>query len=186
MDDFEIVNLFWERDEKAISETSKKYGNYCKSIADSILHNDQDSKECENETYYRAWKSIPPHRPKVLSAFLGKIIRRIAFDKLRKRNALKRGGGEIDLVLGELAECISSQESIEDNYEFKELTLAINDFLSDLSPVKRNMFILRYWYSCPISKISDCFNLTEHNVTVILSRTREKMKKYLKERGYDL
>ena len=84
MDDFEIVNLFWERDEKAISETSKKYGNYCKSIADSILHNDQDSKECENETYYRAWKSIPPHRPKVLSAFLGKIIRRIAFDKLRK------------------------------------------------------------------------------------------------------
>ncbi len=106
MDDKRIVELYWQRSERAISETSAKYGKYCYSIAHGILHNNEDAEESVNDTYNEAWNTIPPHRPSVLSAFLGKITRRLSIDKFSRRNAEKRGGGEMPLVLDELQDCI--------------------------------------------------------------------------------
>ena len=113
MEDREIVSLFWMRNEDALEETAKKYGNYCYSIAYRILANHEDSEESVNDTYIDAWNSIPPHRPSVLSAFLGKITRRIAIDRWRNGRAEKRGGGEALLVLDELQECIATENDIE-------------------------------------------------------------------------
>ena len=103
MDDLEIVNLYWKRNERALEETAKKYGKYCYSIAYNLLSNHEDSEESVNDTYIEAWNAIPPHKPSVLSTFLGKITRRIAIDKWRCDHAEKRGGGEVPVVLEELA-----------------------------------------------------------------------------------
>ncbi|XBX10749.1 sigma factor (plasmid) [Enterocloster clostridioformis] len=121
MEDDSIVNLYWTRSENAISETSKKYGNYCYSIAYNILGNAEDADESVNDTYLDAWNNIPPHHPSILSTFLGKITRRISIDKWRSRNAKKRGGGEIVLVLDELSDCIPSNQNVEHEVEAAEL-----------------------------------------------------------------
>ena len=106
MDDNTIIQHYWDRDERALTETAEKYGTYCCSIAENILSDREDAKECVNDTYLRAWNTIPPQRPKVLPAFIGRIVRNIAFDLYRKMNASKRGGGQVPLVLDELEECI--------------------------------------------------------------------------------
>lgn len=106
MDDSKIIELYMERSEQAISETSKKYGRYCHYIAYSILHNDEDSEECVNDTYLRAWNSIPPKRPSKLQTFLGKITRNLSLNKWEKLSAEKRGAGQTSLILDELSECI--------------------------------------------------------------------------------
>lgn len=107
MEDREIVNLYWERNSNAIKETASKYGGYCKAIAKNILGNNEDAEECVNDIYLNTWNSIPPNRPNVLSTYLGKITRNLSFDRFRHRHADKRGGGEIELVLDELGECVS-------------------------------------------------------------------------------
>ena len=117
MQDEEIVALYWERSEKAIAATQTRYESYCYAIASRILNNHQDAEECVNDTYLAAWESIPPHRPQSLSAFLGKLTRRIAIDKWRRSNADKRGGGEIVLALEELGECVSGREDVEQEEE---------------------------------------------------------------------
>ena len=96
MNDTEIVELYWKRKECAVEQTAKKYGNYCYAIAYNILSNHEDSEESVNDTYIEAWNAMPPHRPLILSSFLGKITRRIAIDKWRSDHAQKRGGGELD------------------------------------------------------------------------------------------
>ena len=186
MEDIEIVNLYWERNPNAIKETTSKYGRYCKSIAKNILGNNEDAEECVNDTYLNAWNSIPPHRPSVLSTYLGKITRNLSFDRFRNRNADKRGGGEIELVLDELAECVSGTESVEQEIEKNELVRTINSFLETLSQEKCSIFLCRYWYAIPISEIAKRFDMTEGNVSVTLNRIRSKLKIYLIERGYDL
>ena len=113
MDDQRIVELYWERSEKAVSETASKYGKYCYSIAYNVLANKEDAEESVNDTYMDAWNSIPPHRPSILSTFLGKITRRISIDRWRKRSAKKRGSGVIPLVLDELHECVADYKSLE-------------------------------------------------------------------------
>ena len=143
MEDDSIVNLYWARSENAISETSKKYGNYCYSIAYGILGNMEDADESVNDTYLDAWNSIPPHRPSILSTFLGKITRRISIDKWRGRTAKKRGGGEIVLVLDELSDCIPSNQNVEHEVEAAELVQLIDSFVMSLSPMERRVFICR-------------------------------------------
>lgn len=186
MEDREIVNLYLQRNENAINETHIKYGNYCKSIAYNILYNNEDVQECVSDTYFNAWNSIPPHRPQILSVFLGKITRHLSFDKLRHKNANMRGGGEIHLVLDELAECISGAENVEKEIEIKEIVKAINDFLDTISEEKRNVFICRYWYAYPVAEIAKQFGKSENNISVMLNRTRKNLKEYLTERGYEL
>lgn len=186
MKDGEIVNLYLERNPDAIKETASKYGGYCKSIAKNILGNNEDADECVNDTYLNTWNSIPPHRPNILSTYLGKITRNLSFDRFRHRHADKRGGGEIELILDELGECVSGADNVEQAVEKKELVRAINDFLDTLSQEKCDIFLCRYWYASPVSEIATRFGMTEGNVSVVLNRIRGKLKTYLNERGYDL
>lgn len=186
MNDQDIVNLYWQRNQKAISATASKYGAYCKSIAKNILSNKEDVEECVNDTYLHAWNTMPPHRPNCLSVFLGKITRNLSFDRFRYQRAKKRGSGELTLVLDELAECVSGHDSVEQEIEKQELIRTLNAFLNTLSEEKCNIFLCRYWYVMPISEIAKRFKTSENNISVTLNRIRQNLKKYLTERGYEL
>lgn len=184
MDDHIIVDLYFQRSERAISETASKYGNYCYSIAYNILSNNEDAEESVNDTYNDAWNSIPPHRPSILATFLGKITRRISIDRWRKRNAEKRGGGEIPLVLDELQDCIANATSVEEEYEKQHLSDVINTFVKSLPETEQKVFLCRYWYVDSISSISKQFGFSESKVKSMLFRTREKLRLVLIKEGF--
>lgn len=186
MDDKDIIDLYFERNELAIEATANKYGAYCTSIAKNILGNDEDAGECVNDTYLNTWEAIPPTRPSFFSAFLAKITRNLAFNIYRRNHAEKRGGGEVSLVLDELSECVSGKDNVEMEVEKKELIETINSFLKTLEPGKRNIFVCRYWYSDSVKEIAKRFKMTESNVSVTLNRLRTKLKKYLLERGFEV
>ena len=186
MNDEKIIELYFARSENAITETDKKYGESCRKTAYSILGSHEDSEECTNDTYLKVWDVIPPQRPTVLSVFLGKITRNLSFDMYRKKHAEKRGGNEMTLILDELAECVSGNESPEEIILGDELKSNINSFLSTLTDENRHMFILRYWYSESICDIAKRFSKSENSISVTLNRIRCRLKEYLKERGYDI
>ena len=183
MEDQGIIALFFDRSEQAIAETDKKYGGYCYSIAYNILFNREDSEECVNDTYLAAWNTIPPRRPNFLNAFLAKMTRHISIDRWRKRSAKKRGGGEIFLALEELEDCVDSS-STETEYEKKELSRVLNQFLSSLPETERNVFLCRYWYLDSIQTISEVSGFSQSKVTSMLHRLRGKLRKKLSEEGY--
>lgn len=182
MEDNEIIELYWNRNQTAISETDKKYGRYCTTIAYNILQNEEDSKECINDTYLKTWNSIPTERPNIFKLFLAKITRNLAINIYEKKKAKKRNNG-IDLVLEELEECISSNNKTEETTEYKELVRYLNEFLEELPNKKRLIFLDRYWYLKSIKEISSKNNLKESNVKVILHRLRSDLKKFLNDRG---
>lgn len=183
MDDKAILDLYWSRSENAISETDSKYGAYCFCIANNILNNREDSEESVSDTYLAAWNSMPPKRPAMLSAFLGKITRYISLDRWKKRSRLKRGGGEVELCLEELQECVSGQETTEDAVARKETIAAVNSFLTTLSETERKIFLCRYWYLDPVQEIADHFSLSPNRVSVMLRRTRQKLYGFLEKEG---
>ena len=185
MEDDKIVQLYWDRDEAAITATSDKYGAYCLSISRNILGNHEDAQECVNDTYLKAWNTIPPHRPAMLSTFLGKITRNLSFDRYKASRRDKRGGSQTALVLDELGEIIADKRT-DDEIDRKEMIESINSFLSSLPPDKRKLFVCRYWYAFDISGIAKRFGITENNVSVTLNRLRKKLREYLIERGFDL
>ena len=154
MEDTAIVQLYWDRDERAISATSEKYGGNCAAIAANILGDRADAEECVNDTYLRAWNAMPPHKPRILSTFLGKIVRNLSLNRWRQNTAEKRGGGVLPAVLDEVAEVVSGVEDVEQKVEETALISAINDFLSQLSPEKRSMFICRYWRTDSVADIA--------------------------------
>ena len=186
MDDIQIVQLYWDRDEQAIPATSDKYGNYCISIAKNILGNQEDAEECVNDTYMSAWNSMPPHRPNILSTFLGKITRNLSLNRYKQNTADKRGGREVPVVLDEITELVSDTDSVEQEVDGKELVKAIDAFLDRLPTDKRSIFICRYWYFDSVSNIASRFGMTENHVSVTLNRLRLKLHNYLLERGFDL
>ena len=186
MDDSKIVQLYWDRDEQAIPATSDKYGTYCISIAQNILGNQEDAEGCVNDTYMSAWNSMPPHRPKILSVFLGKITRNLSLNRYKQNTAGKRGGREVPVVLDEIAELVSDTGSVEQEVDRKELVKAIDAFLDRLPTDKRSIFICRYWYFDSVSKIAARFGMTENHVSVTLNRLRVKLHNDLLERGFDL
>lgn len=186
MDDENIVRLYWDRDEAAISESSEKYGPYCTSIALNILNNMADAEECVNDTWLHAWKAMPPHRPSVLSAFFGKITRNLSFDLYRRQRREKRGGANMDLALDELNECVSGADDTQRRWEAGELQRELERFLIGLPVEKRSMFILRYWYVYSIRETADRMGMTETKVSVTLHRIRRDLKGYLIERGFDV
>ena len=186
MTDEAIVRLYWDRDEEAIAETSRKYGKYCFSIAYNILYNKEDSDECVNDTYNKAWNSIPPSRPTLLSAFLGKIVRNISLNRYKENTALKRGGYQMPLILDELSEIASDRPGPEEEILNTELIKAINDFLYDLPKDKRVMFIRRYWYADDIGAIAKRMGINENSVSVTIRRIRIRLRKHLLERGFDI
>lgn len=186
MDDKDIIQLYLDRDQCALSETAMKYGKYCFTVAMNILGNKEDAEECVNDTYLSTWNAIPPAMPTIFSSFLGKITRNLAFNKYKYNHAKKRGNGELMLVLDELAECVSGIDDVEQESDRQKLAATINSFLETLPSKKRNIFICRYWYSDSISSIAQRYKMTESNVSVTLSRLRSRFKEYLLERGYDV
>ena len=184
MEDKSIIRLYFARQEQAIEETEKKYGKYCFSIAHNILADREDAQECVNDTWLDAWNSIPPHRPNSLALFLGKITRRVSIDKWRRRNARKRGGGELALVLDELYQCIPDEIDVEKEFEKKCLAEVINSFVKSLPDGERRVFLCRYWYMDPVRSICKRFGYSESKVKSMLFRTREKLKKKLCEEGF--
>ncbi len=183
MEDLEIVELYWNRDETALKETADKYGNYCYSIAYGILYNNEDAQECVNDTYLGAWNAIPPHHPAVLSTFLGKITRRLSLNRRRNDNARKRGGGEITVSFDELEECIADDKTIREELEEQELAEVLNEFLAGLKENERKVFVCRYWYFEPVNEIAMRFMYSPSKVKMMLKRTRDKLKEHLEKRG---
>lgn len=181
MEDKQIIDLYWQRNESAITETQSKYGRYLFAIASGILHNNEDSEESVTDTYIGAWNAMPPHRPENLPAFLGKITRQLSLKKWREKNAQKRGGGELPLALEELEECIPSASSINSLLEAKELVRIINAFLDTLPADERRVFLCRYWYFDSISDISSRFRFGQSKVKMMLKRTRDKLLLRLRE-----
>ena len=186
MDDKEILELYIARSEQAISETSRKYGRYCHYIAYSILQNDEDSKECVNDTYLQTWNSIPPQYPNRLQTFLGKITRNLSINKWEKRSAEKRGGGQVPLILDELAECVSSDENTAQTVEDVVIREVLNRFLENLPAETRKIFVRRYWYMSSVKEIAEEYNLSQSKVAVTLFRTRGKLKVALEKEGVTL
>ncbi len=186
MEDEQILQLYFDRDEEAIPATAEKYGNYCTTIARNILATYEDAEECVNDTYLQTWNAIPPHRPNILSAFLGKITRNLAFNRYKHSTADKRGGGELPLVLEELAGCVSGREDVEQAFDYKILVESINGFLATLSDEKRNIFVCRYFYTDSIEDLAKAYGMTYSGVSMTLSRLRTKLRTYLIKRGYDL
>ena len=184
MNDSQIVQLYWDRDERAIPETAEVYGAYCYTIAHNILQNPQDSEECVNDTYLHTWNAIPPQWPRSLSAFLGRITRNLALHIFHRDRAQKRGGAGLDLVYEELSECISAREQVEQAMEERELTAALNDFLAALPMKKRKIFVRRYWYADSISDIAARMDMSENSVSVTLHRLRADLRAFLAERGF--
>lgn len=181
MNDRQIVEMYWSRDEKAVNETAKKYGSYCYTIAFGILHNQEDSKESVNDTYMSAWNSMPPNKPKILKTFLGKITRRISIDRWRRKTAQKRGEGERPEVLGELSECIAENGNPVNEIEKKLLNETVNDFIKGLKDTEQKVFMCRYWYADSVESIAKQFGFTQSKVKSMLMRSRLKLKKRLTE-----
>lgn len=183
MEDTQIIDLYFQRSEKAIEETDAKYGNYCFSIAYKILTNREDSEESVNDTYMTTWDAIPPRRPSMLAAFLGKITRNISIDRWRSRSAEKRAGGEFALCLEELANCVSGEPSIEQIEIMRETVALLNRFLQDQSEAERGVFLCRYWYMDSIQEIAKNYGFSQTKVTTMLYRTRNKLRNQLKKDG---
>ena len=183
MEDSAIIELYWGRSENAIDETDKKYGGYLGTIAYNILYSHEDAGEAVNDTYLKAWDSMPPQKPNILSAFLAKITRRISLNMRRAALAEKRGGGEIDLVLDELSESIPSGVSVEQELDAKALTETLNTFLGSLKETERDMFMRRYWYMDSIKDIAGMFGCGESKVKTTLFRIRQRLIAVMESEG---
>ena len=179
MDDNQIIALYWQRNEQAISEIETKYGSYCRSIVYGILQNGADTEECINDTWLRAWDAIPPQKPARLSAFLGRIARNLALDRYDYNHAAKRSGS-FDQLLSELNECIPYSR---DDFARMELTQILNSFFRTLPEAHRNLFLRRYWYCESIEELGRRYRMSQSAVKSRLFRTRNKLKAYLEKEG---
>lgn len=181
MQDDQIVALYHERDEAALEETARAYGNYCYRIAYDILHSEQDAEECVNDVYMRAWESIPPHKPERLSTYLGKLTRNVAVNRYLHDHAQKRNA-ETDAVFDEVAYLIADEAEghVLDEMLIKE---CINRFVGSLPCQTRVVFVRRYWYMQDVKTIAASMGLSESNVKILLLRTRKKLKICLKKEG---
>ena len=186
MEDIEIIKLYNSRNEKAIAESDKKYGAYCLAVANNILFNNEDSRECVNDTWLHTWNIIPPQYPERLKMFFAKITRNLSINKLKSRNSKMRGEGELALALDELEECIPGGSSVESSVDEKLLAECINAFLSELPKRDRQLFLRRYFFTESVSEIALRFEMSENAVSVSLYRTRAKLKIFLEKEGFDI
>ena len=185
MEDQQIVDLYFARSESAITETDRKYGRYCHSIAYNILEDHEDAKEIVNDTYLKAWNTIPPNRPDPLKPSVGMISRHLSLDRYEEYHTQKRGG-QVPLVLEELAECIPDNDSREDIGESVALKDALAKFIRSLPDKTQMIFLRRYWYASSVAEIAEEYGMRENSVNVLLHRTRKKLKDHLQKEGFDL
>lgn len=183
VEDSAIVALYWDRDERALTQTQRKYGQYLLKIALNILADREDSQESVNDTYLAAWNSMPPQRPAVLSTYLGKLTRRISIDCLRKRTSQKRAAGEYALSLEEMQECAGS-DGPEKELEAKALASVIAEFLQTQSKEVQNVFIGRYYYMDPVKEIARYCRISESKVKILLYRARQGLRERLEKEGF--
>ncbi len=183
MTDEKILELFWNREESAITETAARYGKYCHVIAKNILFNDEDSEECVNDTWLNAWNAIPPHRPSVLRAFLGKLCRNLALNRYDYQRADKRGGGEMPLVLEELGDIVGQESEMEQMPDRIALTNCINGFLEKEEEMSRKVFVRRYWYMSSVKEIAEEYDFSESKVKMMLLRARKRLMIELEKEG---
>ncbi|MBD5080219.1 MAG: sigma-70 family RNA polymerase sigma factor [Ruminococcaceae bacterium] len=182
--DDEIIRLLFGRDEGGLKALSKEYTAYCSKIAFNILGVREDAEECVNDAFLTAWNTIPPNSPEKLSAYLGKLVRNNAINKLERNRALKRGNGACEAVIDELEEVIPSKSSVETSFEAKELMEEIGSFLHSLPQKKRKLFVLRYFCCDSVRDIAAKEGISENSVSVTLNRIRKKLKTHLEKRGY--
>lgn len=182
MNDEQIISLYMARDEKAIAETDRSYGGLCRSLSKRILSSDEDAEECVNDSYFRLWQLIPPERPVSLGGFLTRIVRNLSVDRLRQAGASKRGGSAITVSLDEL-EQITGRGDVESNVMAQELGKAVDAFLRTQSQEARSIFLRRYYFFDTRAEIADRYEISAAQVSVVLSRTRKRLRNYLKEEG---
>ncbi|MBR6708161.1 MAG: sigma-70 family RNA polymerase sigma factor [Clostridia bacterium] len=186
MQDEQIVELYWQRDESAITATQEKYSAYLLKIAQNILSDREDSEESVNDTYLAAWNSIPPNRPAVLSTYLAKLTRRISISRFRRRTSQKRQGSEFALSIAEMEDIVTDQASPQQELEAKQLGELLNRFLRALTPDERNAFIGRYYYMDSLAEVAGYCGMSEGKAKMLLYRTRQKLKAYLQKEGYGI
>ena len=186
MTDEKIIELFQKRDEQAIRECIAAYGGYCHTVAAGILPDPADAEEAVADTWLAVWDAIPPQYPAHLRLFLGRITRNCAVSIWRRDNAHRRGGGEVPLALEELGECVTDGCGPEQRTDVRELSRTISAFLKNEPAVRRKVFVRRYFYMQEVSAIARQYELRESNVRMMLSRTRQKLREYLKREGYIL
>ena len=182
MDDVKIVELFWERSEDAIRYAQEKYGTYCYYIAYNILYSEPECEECVNDTYLRAWDTMPPEKPIALSAYLGRITRNLALDRLAYQKREKRDSA-FATVLDEVSEMLPDTSTMPESTDDVALHEAINSFLRSLDADTRIIFVRRYWYDSAISEIAADYSLPVGTVKSTLSRTRKRFREYLQKEG---
>lgn len=186
MEEKQILQLLVNRDPSAIPLMKQTYGAYCTQIARNILESEQDVEECINDTYLQVWNAIPPACPEHLGAYMATVTRNLAFNRYRQMSAQRRGAGNIPLVLHELSDVVSSSPTPEQIVEAKELSRAINDFLSTLPQWKRYVFVRRYYFAESVETIAQNTHRTKAHVSITLTRLRRKLHTYLTERGFEL
>ncbi len=179
MEDAEIVALYLNRDERAVSCAQERYGAYCAAIARRIVGDRQDAEECVNAAWLAAWNSIPPHKPQHLKGYLAKLTRRVSLDVCRKRDAGKRGGGEAALALEELRDCLPCGETTESRMEGQLLAESIQAFLNRLPDQEKRAFLLRYWHMYSVEQVAVKMGFSQSKTASLLFRTRIKLKNHL-------
>ena len=182
MTDEEIINLFFERSEQAISELAAKHGNAVGRVVLNILKDEEDAKECVNDTWLGTWNSIPPNRPDPLRTYVCRIARNLATKRYHANQAKKRNS-QYDLALDELEACIPDSNTVEDAVAAKELAEIINRFLDNLSYEDRFLFMRRYWYADPLPEIAKMAGMSYGAAAVRLHRVKAKLKKELLKEG---
>ena len=183
MEDAEIIDLYWRRDQLAIDETHGKYGGFLTGIAWNILRSHGDAEECVNDTWLRAWNAMPPQRPGILSAFFGKLTRNLSLDRWRYNRAAKRGGPQVETALEELGECLPAPGRPEDHLEERETADLISRFLREQPQLDRVLFLRRYWYLDSVAALAERFSMNENTVKSRLHRTRLRLKEVLLREG---
>ena len=183
--DFKIIELYWDRDESAITESERQYGAYCRRIAMNILSCLEDAEECVSDTWYRSWENIPPQRPNSLAAFFGKIVRNLSISRYRASRAQKRFGG-ITVLLSELDDCVPAHSSTEQDMEGNLLTEVIDNWLTRLSEDDRVLFVRRYWFGDAVNTLAKECGSTQNQMAQRMLRLRKSLKSALEQEGYSV
>ena len=185
MEDIAIIELYWARNELAITESDRKYGPLCRRVAFNILSSREDSEECVNDTWHRAWDTMPPQRPDSLRAYLGRIVRNLSISRLRQRTAQKRGSG-LDVMLSELGDCLSAPQNVEQQVQALDLSKAISAWLRLLPEDERALFIRRYWYGDAPRELARVWGCSPNQISKRLLRLRRALRAHLEQEGIDV
>lgn len=185
MEDREIIALYFGRDQQAIARTAEKYGSFCQRMAENILARREDAEECVNDTYHAAWRTIPPQRPQSLRAFLGRIVRNLAISRWRRDRAKKRYEG-VELLLSELEDCVPSPRQVEQELESRAVTAVIENWLEELPPGDRRIFLRRYWYGEPLQKLAGEQGCAPNALAQRMARLRKSLRLALEAEGEHL